>query len=433
MPSGLPPWPRSDVKQPLESPPLPLLLPAWDLNPALYHRLCRHLGLTGRDDLQAKVARHLQLRAPVRPACEGFALWLADLDPGTRALGFLDVWTRLLWPDHPWRQRLNAVVAVHECDGPAYREMMAAPDHRALAWLQLLGVGLTFSWRLAAGTVWLAFQGVRYALGGGGMRREQAYFAGRTVLVTGAARGLGLALAARLLQMDARVVVVARPGATLDRLAAQAREAGWDSRLRLLSADLAQPGALAQALARSADDWPLDAAILNAGVKEDAPLPDGLEALRRTFEVNVFATLATTATVLPALLASGRGHLVFISSQGRWHGMARSGAYNASKAAVSLLAESLLMDLGEEGRRRVKVTTVEPGLLRTAMIQPGSLQDRLAVDVAPAARRILQSVARGRATCRFPLGFTLLTGVIALLPRDVRVRVLGGIKPPPPS
>lgn len=408
----------------------PLMLPGWDLDPACYRRICRYLGITPQDLLHAKSARHLQLRAPTAPTPGGFAAWLAELEPGRISLGFLDTWTRLLWPAHPWRQKLNAVLAVHECDATGYREMMAAPASRSGAWVSLMGIGLAFAFNLVAGGLWLLLQGGRYALLGGGARREIRYFAGRTVLVTGAARGLGLALTARLLALGARVVAVARPGASLEALAAQVRDAGWDGRLRLLRADLAQPGALDQALAEAAD-WPLDAAILNAGVKEEAPLPQGLDALRRTFEVNVFAAMATANRVAPELLASGRGHLVFISSQGRWHGMARSGAYNASKAALSLLAESLLMDLGEAGRRRLRVTAVEPGLLRTAMIRPGSLQDRLAVDAAPAATRILRAAARGRGNYRFPLGFTLLTAVMVLLPQSLRVRVLGNIKRTP--
>jgi 1-deoxy-11beta-hydroxypentalenate dehydrogenase len=401
------------------------------LDPALYRSLCRYLGLCASEGLYDKVARALQLRAAAQPPGRGFAFWLAELRPCRLTLGFLDTWTRLLWPAHPWRQRLNAVLAVHECDATGYREMMTVSAGRLRAWLGLAGIGLGFAFNLAAGGLWLLLQGVGYALFGGGMRRETRYFAGRTVLVTGAARGLGLALTARLLALGARVMAVARPGAGLQALESQVREAGWDGRLRLLRADLAQPGTLDQALDQAAD-WPLDTVILNAGIKEEAPLPQGLEALRRTFEVNVFAAMATVKRVTPELLASGRGHLVFISSQGRWHGMARSGAYNASKAALSLLAESLLMDLGEEGRRRMRVTTVEPGLLRTGMIQPGSLQDRLAVDPAPAASRILRAVARGRGSYRFPLGFTLLTTLMVLLPLSLRVRVLGGVKPPAP-
>jgi len=408
----------------------PLMLPGWDMDLALYQRLCGYLGLSASHSLYASVARALQLQAPARPPCHGFSLWLAHLHPGRLVLGFLDTWTRLLWPRHPWRQRLNAIVAVHECDATGYQEMMATPDSRLGAWLELIRIGMTFAFNLAAGGLWLLWQGARYGLAARAARREQDYFAGRTVLVTGAARGLGLALTARLLALGARVVAVARPGISLDALAAQLEEAGWGERLRLLGADLAVPGALETALAQ-ASDWPLDTAIVNAGIKADAPLPQGMDALRRTFEVNVFAAMATAAAVLPELKASGRGHLVFISSQGRWHGMARSGAYNASKAALSLLAESLLMDLGVEGRRRVRVTTVEPGLLRTAMIQPGSLQDHLAVDVEPAATRILRAVARGRASYRFPLRFSLLTAVMVFLPRSVRVRVLGNIKRSP--
>lgn len=405
----------------------PLMLPGWDLDSSMYQNICQYLGITASDVLYAKVASALQQRAPTRPSCVGFARWLAELKPGRLTLGFLDTWTRLLWPDHPWRQRLNAVLAVHECDARGYREMIAMPNNRARAWLELVGIGLSFAFNLSAGAAWLVAQLVIYALTRTRERHEVAYFAGRTVLVTGAARGLGLAIIARLLSLGARVVAVARGGSSFDALADQVADAGWTGQMQLLCADLSKPGSL-DLIVDEPGRWVVDTVVLNAAVKEETLLPQGIDALRHTFEVNVFSAMATTSLLLSELLASSRGHIIFISSQGRWHGMARSGAYNASKAALSLLAESLLMDLGDEGRKRVRITTVEPGLLRTTMIRPGSLQDRLAMDVQSAAARILQAAARGRRIYRFPMGFTLLTTVMVLMPQSLRVRIFGNIK-----
>jgi NAD(P)-dependent dehydrogenase (short-subunit alcohol dehydrogenase family) len=344
-------------------------------------------------------------------------------------LGFIDLWTRWLLPAHPWRFRLNAILAIHECDPRGCRDMLAQPASRLGAWLSLIGIGAAALWNLLAGGIWLGAGACVYALFGGAQRREQTHFHGKTVLITGAARGLGLALALRLLALGAQVVGVARNGAGLDALRRQLADAGLQPRFRLVAADLAQPGALAAALADNAIQTAhIDSAIINAGIKEDAALPAPPGALQRVFEVNVFGAMDSAAALLPAMRARGDGQLVFISSLGRWHGMGRSGAYNASKAALSLLVESLAMDLGEAGRRAVRITSVEPGLIRTGMIVAGSLQDRLAVSAEQAAQRILRAAAANRRVCRFPLLFTLMTLALAHLPQGLRIRLLGRVK-----
>jgi NAD(P)-dependent dehydrogenase (short-subunit alcohol dehydrogenase family) len=171
----------------------------------------------------------------------------------------------------------------------------------------------------------------------------------------------------------------------------------------------------------------IDAVIANAGVKEESVGPGAYEALKRTFAVNVFGAVQTATAILPAWGKRGGGRVIFISSQGRWHGMARTGAYNASKAALSIFAESMAMDLRAEAAP-IRITLVEPGLIRTGMVGRGMLQNLLSVDTETAARNILQCAARGCLTCRFPFLFTMMTAAVAVLPMGLRVRVLGRVK-----
>ncbi len=86
------------------------------------------------------------------------------------------------------------------------------------------------------------------------------------------------------------------------------------------------------------------------------------------------------------------------------------------------------MDLGESGRKSVRITGVEPGLIRTGMVAKGTLQDRLAVDADEAASRILRCAAANRGICRFPPLFTLMTMVLTMLPHHLRIRVLGRLR-----
>lgn len=402
-----------------------LNIPSWGMDRMAYESACVYLGLSPDPVLHGKVARYLLLVAASRSAPTGFGRWLAELRPGRLSLGFLDIWMRLLMPSHPWRVRLNAIVAVHECDPRGYRELMFCPESRIGAWFFFVRIAVSLALNLILGGFWLGGQACAYAVTGRGLLAEQAYFGGKTVLVTGASRGLGLALSARLLSLGANVVAVVRAGPALDPLRSQIADAGLEKCFRIATADVAIHGAMFEGLAEigvGAED--IDVAIINAGVKEESALPGTVESLKRVFGVNVFGAMDSAAALLPGFQARGHGHLIFISSMGRWHGMPASGSYNASKAALSLLVESLAMDLGEAGRKAIRITSVEPGLIRTGMVAEGALQDFLAVDAEDAAARILRCAAAGCGTCRFPLLFTLMTAALAILPQKVRIMAL---------
>lgn len=400
-----------------------------------YQTACRYLGLHPEPRLYRKCVHYLLIAAASQPAPAGFQRWLAERQAGPVRLGFLDLWTRLLMPAHPWRFRLNALLALHECDPRGSRHILAQPRSKARAWLSLIGIGSTALLNLLAGGIWLGGEACAYAFFGRCQRREQARFRGQTVLITGAARGLGLALSLRLLALGARVVGVARAGAGLDALRNQLAAAGMQGRFRLAAADVSQPGAMVAALAAiGVEAAHIDTAILNAGIKEEAATLHPDETLQRTFAVNLFAAADAVSMLLPAWQARDRGHLIYLSSLGRWHGMTRTGSYNASKAALSVLAESVAMDLHAAGRHGIATTLVEPGLIRTGMVGSGLLQKLLSVDTDYAARRILRCAAHGTGTCRFPWAFTGITLVVALLPLALRLKLLsrmGNTRTPP--
>ncbi len=204
-----------------------------------------------------------------------------------------------------------------------------------------------------------------------------------TALVTGAGRGLGLALARALLSSDWRVVVDAR-------------------RTSHLAADL--PGAVVvpgdvtdqahrEALASSVSGLGrLDLLVNNASDLGPSPLPRladvPLAAVRRVYETNLLAPLALTQTFLPALRAS-RGTVLNISSDAAVEAYEGWGAYGSSKAALDQL--SAVLSVEEPG---LAVYSVDPGDMRTEMHQaafPGEdISDRPAPEtVVPALLRLI--------------------------------------------
>jgi NAD(P)-dependent dehydrogenase (short-subunit alcohol dehydrogenase family) len=402
-----------------------LCIPTWSIDWMMYQRLCLYLGLTPSPVLYRKVGQYLLQIATTQPTPKGFSRWLAELRPVRWTMGFVDVWTRLLMPSHPWRYRFNAVIAIHECDPQGFGEMMERNGGRGEAWISTLFITVTLILNLVLGLIWLCGQACAYTFSRRHLLREESYFKDTTVLVTGANRGLGLALLARLLSLGANVVAIVRERSLLSE---QITKAGLSGRVHVIVADVANPRSLEAAMvAAGLKATQIDTAIINAGIKEEPAQDDGVASMRRVFGVNVFGAMQTVEALLQDWRTRGNGHFIFISSMGRWHGMAKTGTYNASKAALSLLAESMAIDFKVDGTP-ICITIIEPGLIRTGMIEGGILQNSLSVSTETAARRILQCASTKSGVCRFPLPFALMTAMIASLPFNLRIKLLGGIR-----
>ncbi|MFB7291839.1 SDR family oxidoreductase [Actinacidiphila glaucinigra] len=167
-----------------------------------------------------------------------------------------------------------------------------------------------------------------------------------SVLVTGASKGIGRAIAVELSARGHRVIATARRPETLAGLPV-------DQRLRL---DVTDQESVDQAV-RDAGD--IDVLVSNAGETVRAPLESvPLAEVERLFRLNALGALRVAQAVLPAMRERGAGRLVFVSSiQGRLV-LPMIGAYGASKWALEALAETLAIEAGHFG---VKVSVVQPG------------------------------------------------------------------------
>ncbi|MDT0212706.1 SDR family NAD(P)-dependent oxidoreductase [Rothia sp. ARF10] len=187
-----------------------------------------------------------------------------------------------------------------------------------------------------------------------------------TVLVTGAGRGIGRAIAQRLAEGGWSVWAGVRDEAGAQQL----REgSGRITPLPLDITDEAQVAALDDALPDR-----LDALVNNAGIGVLGPVEAvGVPDFRRQFEVNVFGQVAVTQAVLPRIRAA-HGRIVFITSTGGRAAVPMEGAYCASKFAVEALADVLRVELSPW---HVDISVVEPGPTGTSVWQeiPGLLDE----------------------------------------------------------
>ena len=210
-------------------------------------------------------------------------------------------------------------------------------------------------------------------------------FNGRSVLITGASSGIGLATAQHLLDRGWRVFAAARrlePMAPLQRRGAEVISldlADANSRQLLVEAINAQVGAL-------------DAVVNNAGFGDVGPVETmGLDRARAMFEVNVFGLVGLTQLLLPAMRERRRGRIVNLSSIAGRFVTPGAGWYGASKHAVEAISDALRLELHQFG---VQVVLVEPGLIRTGF--EGATAEAMAAEGRdPVWGQMMRRVAAG--------------------------------------
>jgi NAD(P)-dependent dehydrogenase (short-subunit alcohol dehydrogenase family) len=194
-------------------------------------------------------------------------------------------------------------------------------------------------------------------------------FAGKTVLITGAGRGIGRAIALGLGDAGANVVLLARTEGQLDETRALLLEQGVPAkRIRVVPADLADQERRGHAAATVLSAGRVDILVNNAATVEPLGATTGIAAadLRLAFEVNVVAPAALTAAVLPGMLDADWGRVVNISSGivANPAGMVRGNAYATTKAALEAHTVNLAAELRGTG---VTVNAYRPGGVDTAM------------------------------------------------------------------
>ncbi|HEY0486394.1 MAG TPA: SDR family oxidoreductase [Mycobacteriales bacterium] len=185
---------------------------------------------------------------------------------------------------------------------------------------------------------------------------------GPVAVVTGASSGIGAATALRLAADGYQVVLGAR---RLDRLAEVAAECGGTP-LELDVTDDASVAAFVDGVGEVAlrSGAPVQVLVNNAGgARGMEPIAEAdLDAWRWMYEVNVLGVARVTKALLPALEASGNGHVVVLSSTAG-HIVYEGGAgYTAAKHGANVLAETLRLELVG---RPVRITEIAPGMVKT--------------------------------------------------------------------
>jgi 3-oxoacyl-[acyl-carrier protein] reductase len=214
---------------------------------------------------------------------------------------------------------------------------------------------------------------------------------GKTALVTGASRGIGLAIAKSLAREGCNLVICARGEDDLSDAAETLRQHG--AQVVAVAGDVTDPG-LGERLVSTAERelGGLDILVGNAGGNRRKPFEETSdEDWSSVTELNLMGHLRTARAAIPAMRKRGGGAMVFIASIfGREAGGAGLSIYNTTKSALISSCKIMAVELGKDG---IRVNTVAPGSIR---FPGGSWDKRVKSDPDGMARFVADNIPMGR-------------------------------------
>lgn len=239
----------------------------------------------------------------------------------------------------------------------------------------------------------------------------------KSVVISGASSGIGLALARHYLKNGAIVAALARRGELLQTLSAE-----FPNKVFCYTVDVRDAAALRDA----AQDFMArvgvpDIVIANAGVSRGTltEYAEDIDAFQQVMDINVLGMVTTFQPFLSAMreasLGKGRagGTLVGIASVAGFRGLPGAGAYSASKAAAISYLESLRVELRGSG---VRVVTICPGYIKTPMTDVNPYPMPFILDADDAAKRMAKAIECGNSFAVIPWQMGLVGRAMKCLP-----------------
>lgn len=248
----------------------------------------------------------------------------------------------------------------------------------------------------------------------------------RVVLVTGAAGGIGHALCFRMGREGAILALVDRNAAGLEQLQNELKTAGI--RCDSAVADVRFRDQVQSAVEELRNKTgPADILVAGAGLCGFSVLDNLMvPQLEEIIQVNFLGVVYAIEAILPEMLQRGSGQIVGIASLAAVRALPFESAYCASKAALATYLESLRPPLW---RRGIKLTTVFPGFVRTALLDnllaaSGAPLPPGVVEADAAAAIITSAVRRGSRVCCFPMSTSWLAHASRWLPAGLYDRIM---------
>jgi short-subunit dehydrogenase len=249
---------------------------------------------------------------------------------------------------------------------------------------------------------------------------------GTRVVVTGASRGIGRAIATAFAEAGAEVGLLSRSEEELNELALALPGEGHEA----IAADVGDHAGLKKAL----DEFGhVDVVVANAGIAQYGPFRDmDLDDVERMTRINWLGTVNTVAALLPGMLDRRKGHIVVVSSGAGHRAFPSAAVYGATKSAQRGFAEALRHELDGTG---VSVTVVYPGEVKSHLHDhdAANMPDwyhgkERAAPAEPLAKAVVGAVRDDKRAVYYPPIVRLLRIVHGISPNvsDRMLRVLRG-------
>lgn len=230
-------------------------------------------------------------------------------------------------------------------------------------------------------------------------------FANKIVVLTGASSGIGYQLAKLLPKENCSLALIARRKNILDELVHEL--SNENNQVKAYQCDVGKIHEVQITFEEIKKDFGrIDITILNAGVSSRADIKEYSSAqAKEIFEINTLGIVNCVEQVLLDFMKQKNGMIVGVTSLAESRGFPKSGFYNASKSAASLLLESLRIELKPYN---IKVITVKPGFVRTPMTDKNKFHMPFLMDVDKAVKIILEGIKKEKKIIQFP--FTTVIG-----------------------
>lgn len=239
-----------------------------------------------------------------------------------------------------------------------------------------------------------------------------SYYADKTILITGCSSGLGKEMVRRLSGIPCRLFITARRIELLIQLKNELKS--FPAEIYPLQCDSSDKSQVYSLFNSLPEGTTIDLAILNAGTSARNPVTDfDIDSAEQIIKTNITGVLYFFDHLVPMMMAQKNGVIAAVSSLADARGLPKSSVYNASKAGLTTFLEAARVELLPHN---IKVLTVKPGFVKSAMTDKNEFNMPFILPVEEGTNRILKGIAEEKRIIQFPLPLVILTRILKFLP-----------------